>query len=639
LIDRQIRFIFVTTLLNGLIEMKNPPIISLKYNTIVLLVLGIVISHFAPAQIGSEKHDSNVKHKLFARADQSISARNKPSTSTFRETTIKGEWTTYGMGGGGKDLQSPRNHVITFDVSRDNSKIRITYESDMKANATVYTMAGQQLGNLFYQKRQQDFNFQRAGTYKVVIWSHDRDAVGNYVMTFGDGIQNIQRQTPTYWHEDQVSFDAEGGGGSRTNFFSPRNDLYTFEPEQGSVYDVNVQSNGVPIAVAVVDPNGVVNTGTNGRGAGVHYAIGKVQQKGIYRIYVATQEPNATGTYKIEVLGNFTQKPVRQKPQFKQLKEQFSANSLQKEYTISAKEGIIEAIYRSTEVGATVQFTDAYQQSVQTSSNNTSTNRFINQSFSLTKQGDYKLTLKSEDGKAGNYELLLWGNFDKVTSNSLKTTPKPPVPGKTITVNGRVNSNQSTDYTQLTIVFENMETGARIGEVVPNAAGNYTINLPLGQQYSITALTTNNQIASSQNIDLTSVTKKNEALIIKPITVISTNEVGAKLTLNNIFFETGSPILLRKSYAELKRVGAFLKSNPTLKVEIAGHTDNVGDDNSNLALSQNRAKSVLYYLQDQIGGESQLTAKGYGKKEPAASNTTDNGRQQNRRVEFRILGN
>lgn len=615
--------------------MKNSIITSSNYITAVIATLCLILNHISVAQNGT----GNKKNELWASTKSITSIKNSASDpiNLFKETTIKGEWSTYGTGGGGNNLQSPRNQVITFDVARDNSKIKITYESDMKANATVYTMAGQQLGNLYYMKRQQDFNFQRAGTYKVIIWSPERYAVGGYTMTFGDGIQNIQKSSPDYWHNDQVPFDNEGGGGSRANQFSPRNNLYSFEPEQGSVYDVNVESNGVPITIAVVDPSGTVNWGTAGRGSGINYAIGKVQQKGVYRIYVATQVPNETGTYKIEIVGSLTKKPELEKPQFKLIKGQFSNSATQKEYTISAKGGIIEAIYRSTQVGAEVKFSDAYLQPVKTTFENSTTNRLIDRSYELIKPGDYKLNLKSENGQPGSYELLLWGDIDEVKSAETKTPPPPP--GPTVVVNGRVTSSQVNNFTQLIIVFENLETGVRIAEVSPDASGNYTIKLPLGQQYSITAITGDNQIASSQNIDLTSTTKKAESLNIKPITIISTNDIGSKLTLNNIFFETGSPILLRKSYAELKRVGAFLKANPTLKVEIAGHTDNVGDDNSNLVLSQNRAKSVLYYLQDQIGDTSRLTSKGYGKKEPATSNATDAGRQQNRRVEFRIIGN
>jgi len=80
-----------------------------------------------------------------------------------------------------------------------------------------------------------------------------------------------------------------------------------------------------------------------------------------------------------------------------------------------------------------------------------------------------------------------------------------------------------------------------------------------------------------------------------------------------------------------------MNENPKVVIEISGHTDDVGNDTSNQILSQNRAKAVYQYLIAQHIAASRLVYKGYGKTQPIASNTTDEGRQQNRRTEFKIV--
>ena len=114
-------------------------------------------------------------------------------------------------------------------------------------------------------------------------------------------------------------------------------------------------------------------------------------------------------------------------------------------------------------------------------------------------------------------------------------------------------------------------------------------------------------------------------------------EKGANIVLKNIFFETGSYGLKPQSMVELKKVVAFMNENSTVKVEIGGHTDNVGDDSSNQLLSENRAKSVFEYLVDQKVSEERLSYKGYGEAQPIRSNNDAKGRARNRRTEFKIL--
>ncbi len=114
-------------------------------------------------------------------------------------------------------------------------------------------------------------------------------------------------------------------------------------------------------------------------------------------------------------------------------------------------------------------------------------------------------------------------------------------------------------------------------------------------------------------------------------------EVGGMVVLNNIFFETNSFDLLPESKTELGQLVAFLKDNPAVSIEIAGHTDNVGDDKSNLTLSENRAKTVYDYLILNKVSSSKLSFKGYGESMPVKDNNTEENRQYNRRTEFKII--
>lgn len=108
------------------------------------------------------------------------------------------------------------------------------------------------------------------------------------------------------------------------------------------------------------------------------------------------------------------------------------------------------------------------------------------------------------------------------------------------------------------------------------------------------------------------------------------------LKLNGVNFEFDSSALDKNAKTILDEVSDSIKNQPTMQVEIAGHTDSVGDDAYNLNLSQRRVDSVRAYLVEKGAPADKFTAKGYGETEPVAGNDTDAGRAENRRVEFRI---
>lgn len=114
-------------------------------------------------------------------------------------------------------------------------------------------------------------------------------------------------------------------------------------------------------------------------------------------------------------------------------------------------------------------------------------------------------------------------------------------------------------------------------------------------------------------------------------------KVGQKVVLHHIYFGFNKSNLNPESAAELNRVTSFLDKNPDLRIEVSGHTDSVGSAKFNQQLSENRAKAVVDYLVSKGIDPSRLEYKGYGFSQPVATNDTEEGRAQNRRVEFKII--
>ena len=140
----------------------------------------------------------------------------------------------------------------------------------------------------------------------------------------------------------------------------------------------------------------------------------------------------------------------------------------------------------------------------------------------------------------------------------------------------------------------------------------------------------------SGNVDISEEVKDfklEEDMVLATVEEMKTNKV--KLELNNLFFETAKYDIKPTSYPELNRLADWMKQYD-LSIEILGHTDNVGEDNDNQVLSENRAKAVKNYLVSKGVSPEDITAIGFGEKEPVASNDNAKGRAQNRRVEIRI---
>ena len=211
--------------------------------------------------------------------------------------------------------------------------------------------------------------------------------------------------------------------------------------------------------------------------------------------------------------------------------------------------------------------------------------------------------------------------------------PKRVRPEPVFLIYGKVTDTKTHLPVDAKIYYEILPGGFEAGIARTNpSTGEYKITLPKGKKYGFRA-EADGYLSQNDYIDATELGKYKEVernLNLIPI------EIGETVVLNNIFFNSGKFDLREESFPELKRVAMFLKENPSIKIQISGHTDDINSDSYNLTLSENRAKAVFSYLTQNGIATERITFKGYGESKPVASNNTDEGRQLNRRVEFTI---
>jgi OmpA-OmpF porin, OOP family len=200
-----------------------------------------------------------------------------------------------------------------------------------------------------------------------------------------------------------------------------------------------------------------------------------------------------------------------------------------------------------------------------------------------------------------------------------------------LVINGMVTNKKTGDPVDAKVLIT--RRGDKIINFNPATSGGaYSQEVPKTGMYIFSAshegfLNT----TDSLNYKSASITPMTKDLVLQPI------EVGVVVRLKNIYFDFNMATLKQESFVELEKVVAFLNENPTVEIEIEGHTDSVGPDDRNLSLSQGRSQSVVDYLVGQGISKDRLVAKGFGESKPIDTNDTDAGRANNRRVEFTVL--
>lgn len=274
--------------------------------------------------------------------------------------------------------------------------------------------------------------------------------------------------------------------------------------------------------------------------------------------------------------------------------------------------------------------------------------------FAVTASGKFAYIASNREGGQGGldiYKVTFWGDpkeFNSSTEDYLLASIANPIQEVQIEREVKVDKTALTVFkgatidaisrkpVEATIDITDNGTGQVIETFTTNSAtGKFLLSLTAGKNYGI-AVKAPGYLFHSENFDVVEPTGFN--MINKTIELKNIKK-GSKIALRNIFFDSGESTLKSESNSELDRLVQLLKDVPSLVIEISGHTDNVGSETMNAKLSQSRADAVVAYLVGKGIKKERLKSKGYGSSQPVASNSSADGRQQNRRTEFEILEN
>lgn len=249
-----------------------------------------------------------------------------------------------------------------------------------------------------------------------------------------------------------------------------------------------------------------------------------------------------------------------------------------------------------------------------------------------TPDHEYSLIV-SADGKTGYFaSTTLKGGYGDYDLYAFEL-PESARPVQVTYMKGVVTD--ASDKKPLEAQFEliDLKTGDLVVKSMSDkVTGEFLVCIPANRDYALN-VSRSGYLFHSENFSLKE-SKTNEPFLknvqLTPI------QKDVPVVLRNIFFETGSAELKPESRVELDKLVELLTQNPTINIEISGHTDNVGSKESNLKLSDNRAKSVSTYLIGKGIAADRLSNKGYGDSKPIDDNNTEQGRANNRRTEFKI---
>jgi OOP family OmpA-OmpF porin len=251
--------------------------------------------------------------------------------------------------------------------------------------------------------------------------------------------------------------------------------------------------------------------------------------------------------------------------------------------------------------------------------------------YRLIPDGFIYTTTKNSDGYGDIKEGTAPNNFQEIApveEEKPVVTIITPAPSNSFLLFGKVTDAQTGQGINAKMVF----TPSALNLVATAQNGQYNATLPVAMQYLVT-ISANGYISIEEPITLQDKNVQTLEINFKLLPVA----VGVSVNLKHVLFRQSSPELLPESYDELDKVVSLLKENPTVEIELSGHTDDAGKASLNLKLSRDRVNRVKYYLVEKGIEASRVKGVGYGETKPIASNKTDEGRRMNRRVEFKIL--
>ncbi len=266
--------------------------------------------------------------------------------------------------------------------------------------------------------------------------------------------------------------------------------------------------------------------------------------------------------------------------------------------------------------------------------------------YSVGAGAEYAYLMSYAKGNMGKSDIVRIAlpkppPVDTTSKVEIAGESKSPAPDPVVMLGGKVLNSVSGKAVDSRIVYGTLPDGEEAGSGLSSpVTGEFKIVLPYGKNYWVRAEAPG-FIAEEINIDLTDSTaigkgKSNLEIAGKTLKLVPIEE-GRIVRLNNIFFESSKSLLRPESIPELDRMVFTMNQNPGMRIELGGHTDNLGSDLPNLKLSQERADVVRDYLVSKGVAADRIESRGYGETRPVATNLTAAGRQENRRVEFLIL--
>ena len=267
----------------------------------------------------------------------------------------------------------------------------------------------------------------------------------------------------------------------------------------------------------------------------------------------------------------------------------------------------------------------------------------INDNNEKTEVKNIGYPINTENDEVG-FIVSIDGKYGYFSSNNIKNESiggmdfyyfslyNEAKPEEVILVKGNLKSDDTTKPIKATVQIKSMES-KRITFIPVDEDGDYVASLLKNEDYLLTIKGEDIVYQSTYVAAKDSIT----APVIKLEMEVQPIEVGKHYRLHNIYFAFNSADILANSQKVLDEFIVFLNDHPTLQIGIEGHTDNVGSDEFNLILSENRAKAVYNYLVNNGIDANRLQYKGFGESSPIATNETEEGRAMNRRTEFVIL--
>ena len=256
----------------------------------------------------------------------------------------------------------------------------------------------------------------------------------------------------------------------------------------------------------------------------------------------------------------------------------------------------------------------------------------VNIGYPINTENDDNGMTVSFDGKTAFLSSSRAGGFGGLDLYSFEL-PENMQPKKTTYIKAVVKDAKSKQLLNASYSIIDLDTKKEVYKG-NTSNGKFFVSIELNKNDAL-QIQKEGYLFYSQNINLketTTETKPYEIeVLLEPIAA------NSKITLNNVFFDFDKNELKQESFVELDKLADLLKKNPTVKIEISGHTDNKGDKKYNLTLSQKRAESVVNYLVQKGIAAARLVAKGYGDTMPIAPNDTEENKAKNRRTEVKVL--